>query len=269
MEKQEIYNIDAQQPCTVPSPTDKEKENYNYILIYRRWQPGIKFVDDTAVQYYDWVTKITGFKNFDDLIKWLNSSNDENSVIINEDELIAIYDLTKAEKIDVKLTVEEKKLINYEWKKINLNKGNKMDHKEIESFLKKCVEDELSIAEEFGGDDESEKLKNLDEYAYSIAAKELKKMIDAYQNGNEVFSVCVEIPHLDNEAYKYAIYFVNNGRVELLNLWNFGEIYLNAETGWKFKSNTRGVNRVGDAMKGIEKLIKQLTGKEIFIKCLN
>lgn len=94
-------------------------------------------------------------------------------------------------------------------------------------------------------------------------------MIDAYQNGNEVFSVCVEIPHLDNEAYKYAIYFVNNGRIELLNLWNFGEIYLNAETGWKFKSNTRGVNRVGDAMKGIEKLIKQLTGKEIFIKCLN
>lgn len=158
MEKQEIYNTDTQQPYTIPPPTNKEKENYNYVLIYRRWQPGIKFVDDTAVQYYDWVTKIIGFKNFDDLIKWLNSSNNENNVIINEDELIAIYDLIKAEKIDVKLTVEEKKLINYEWKKINLNKGNKMDYKEIESFLKKCVEDELSIFEEFGGNDESEKL---------------------------------------------------------------------------------------------------------------
>lgn len=121
------HNYKAQS-YTIPTPKNKEKKSYNYILVYRKWEASPRYVNGMSFQYYDWITRTIGFENWDELIKWLNSSdyisfNGEKQVRINEDELIAIYDLTKAEKINVKLIIEEKieiqekKRINYEWKK--------------------------------------------------------------------------------------------------------------------------------------------------------
>lgn len=118
------------QTFTIPSPKDEAKENYNYILIYRNWEAVWQNNSGAMYSSYDWVTKIEGFRNWEDLIKWMNSSNywddGKKRVRLTEDELIGIYDITRAEKIKLELKTEEKvlpkrvelqeeKWIDYEW----------------------------------------------------------------------------------------------------------------------------------------------------------
>ena len=119
------------QAFTIPSPKDEAKENYNYILIYRNWEAVWQNNSGAMYSSYDWVTKIEGFRSWDDLIKWMNSSNywddGKKRVRLTEDELIGVYDITRAEKIKLELKTEEKvlpkrielkeeKWTDYEWK---------------------------------------------------------------------------------------------------------------------------------------------------------
>jgi len=119
------------QTFMVPKGNNEPKENYNYILIYRNWEAVWR--NDSGAMYssYGWVTKIEGFRNWEDLIKWMNSSNywddGKKRVRLTEDELIAVYDLTRIEKIKLELKAEEKvlpkrielqeeKWTDFEWK---------------------------------------------------------------------------------------------------------------------------------------------------------
>lgn len=119
------------QTFTIPNKNNEPKENYNYILIYRNWEAVWQNNGGAMYPSYDWVTKIEGFRNWDDLMKWMNSFNywddGKKRVRLTEDELIAIYDLTRAEKIKLELKAEEKvlpkrielqeeKWTDYEWK---------------------------------------------------------------------------------------------------------------------------------------------------------
>jgi len=119
------------QVFTIPSPKDETKESYNYVLVYRNWEAVWQNNYGSMSSNYEWITKIKGFRNWDDLIKWLNSSNywddGKKRVRLTEDELIAIYNLSRVEKIKIKIKAEEKvlpkrielqeeKWTDYEWK---------------------------------------------------------------------------------------------------------------------------------------------------------
>ena len=114
-----------------PNPTSEPKENYNYILIYRNWEAVWQTYSSSHSSSHQWITKIEGFRNWEDLIKWINSSNywddGKKRVRLTEDELIGVYDLTRAEKIKLELKTEEivlpkrielkeEKWTDYEWK---------------------------------------------------------------------------------------------------------------------------------------------------------
>lgn len=124
-----LPDISAQIVITPPAKKE-QKENYNYILIYRNWEAVWQNSYGALTPAYKWVTKIEGFRTWDDLIKWLNSSywNDgKKRVRLIEEELIGVYDLTRVEKIKLELKTEEKilpkrielqeeKWTDYEWR---------------------------------------------------------------------------------------------------------------------------------------------------------
>lgn len=120
------------------TPKDEPKENYNYILIYRNWEAVWQNSNGAMSSSYEWVTKLKGFRNWDDLIEWLNSSNywddGRKRVRITEDELIGVYDISRASKIRMELKSEEKVLpkrveiqkeewTDYEWCEQGKNSG--------------------------------------------------------------------------------------------------------------------------------------------------
>jgi hypothetical protein len=93
------------------------KSNYNYIIIYREWEQIHVSMGDSYTFKMDWVTKIEGFESWEQLIKWLNNSqylfmpvDNQRRTRITEDELIAVYDLSKADKVELQFISEEKSL---------------------------------------------------------------------------------------------------------------------------------------------------------------
>jgi len=112
-----VYRGGDNMIITDSEPTSMVKD-YQFIVIYLEndWGHGIFITDNngTATSYrYSQVTKFIGFETWKKLIDWINSSNyayyegGQKRVRVEEDDLIAIYDLSKAEKIEMKLTEKE------------------------------------------------------------------------------------------------------------------------------------------------------------------
>ena len=115
-----------------PKPSDEPKKEYCYIVVYREWESS--WVSDTmggtTIKYY-WHTNICGFEDMESLKKWLNNPggywfDSQKRVRLNKNELIGIYDLTTAKKINATIKTEEKTIekhievekeswIDYEW----------------------------------------------------------------------------------------------------------------------------------------------------------
>ncbi len=114
-------------------PNNEPKEQYNFIVVYRNWQQVSTSRGDYLTWGYSWVTKIEGFETWAKLTEWLNSDNvyyweipQKKSTRLNEDELIAVYDLTKAQPIKLRfkvrnmvlpkrIEVQETKWMDTEW----------------------------------------------------------------------------------------------------------------------------------------------------------
>lgn len=109
------------------------KQKYDYIVIYRTWEQTHVSHGDSFTFKYDWVNYIEGFNTLKQLMEWLNSSlylfvpDKQKRTRLTEDELIAVYDLTKAEKIELqfisknkslpkRIEVQEEKWVDTEWR---------------------------------------------------------------------------------------------------------------------------------------------------------
>lgn len=93
-------------------PKIEDKKDYSYILIYRTWDQGWKQFGDHLSQKSNWTTHIEGFNSLKELLGWVNiiGWDGKPKVRISENEFIAIYDLVKAGKIELKLKTENKSL---------------------------------------------------------------------------------------------------------------------------------------------------------------
>ena len=109
------------------------KPHYEYVIVWRDW-------DDVGYYMYigdskprsKWKYHAKGFEELEGLMKWINTSNfygwnNEKRTRLNDNQIIAIYDLTRAKKIKLKLHSEEivepykveakeRKWTNYEWR---------------------------------------------------------------------------------------------------------------------------------------------------------
>jgi hypothetical protein len=129
-----IYSANIEAQWTLGGTRkDAPKIQYSYVVIYRNWESVSKSKGDSMWYENEWVTKTQGFEKWHELITWMNSSGNHWSNQLNrkftridEDELIAIYDLTKAEKIRLKfesvqetlprrVVREEEKWTDNEW----------------------------------------------------------------------------------------------------------------------------------------------------------
>lgn len=123
----QIYTFEPAEPdYSIPNP------HYEYAIVWKVW-------DDVSVYLYvdgsqpkpGWKYKLKGFENLDGLMKWLNSSNyydkKQKRVRLDEESIIAIYDLTRAKKIKLqlhsekivepyKVEIKERRWTNFEWK---------------------------------------------------------------------------------------------------------------------------------------------------------
>lgn len=93
-------------------PSDEPKANYKYVLVYRVWQQSWQQRGDAMSPVNKWVTEIEGFNSLEDLMAWLNIKDflGRPMVRLSDNELIAIYDLSKAKKVQLDLKTENKSL---------------------------------------------------------------------------------------------------------------------------------------------------------------
>lgn len=91
------------------------KPHYEYVIAWREW-------DDASLYMYvdgsqpksKWEYHLKGFESLEGLLKWLNSSNTysyyntkQKNVRLGEKAIVAIYDMTRAKKIKLKIHSEE------------------------------------------------------------------------------------------------------------------------------------------------------------------
>lgn len=98
---QSYFNDEAKCP-------DEAKKEYRYLLVYRECQTFSKlgFVYDP---YQAWVIKSEVFDSLNQLVSRLSNQTWKGKRIdIQESDLIGIYDLQKAKKIEVVLKIEHK-----------------------------------------------------------------------------------------------------------------------------------------------------------------
>lgn len=96
-----------------PQPTNEPKVFYTHILVYRSWEQGYESGFNGGINIIKkWVTHSVGFQSLNEVIGWLNTTGWDGrpSVRISDNELIGIYDLSKAKQITVKLKTEQKSL---------------------------------------------------------------------------------------------------------------------------------------------------------------
>lgn len=108
-------NLASGQVYQLPEAEDhipKDKE-YKYLLVYKAINDGWVTGNGVMSREREWVLRTEAYYTIDELMKRLNSGgsywNDQKAEItIEQENIIAIYDLKKAEKINLKLNVEEK-----------------------------------------------------------------------------------------------------------------------------------------------------------------
>ena len=97
-------------------PNNKPKELYTHVVIYRTWEGHMQQSGDLTSVDYGWVTKVQEFHSLKETMGWLSykenwvGNTSRMIVRLTENELIAIYDLSTAKEIKVKLKTEEKSL---------------------------------------------------------------------------------------------------------------------------------------------------------------
>lgn len=87
---------------------DEHKKEYRYLLLYRECKSFMKlqFEADT---YHAWVIRSEVFDSLNQLVSRLTNQTWQGKRIdIQESDLIGIYDLQKAKKIEVVLKIEHK-----------------------------------------------------------------------------------------------------------------------------------------------------------------
>lgn len=96
----------------ISAPTNEPKASYSFILVFRKWESYMVYRGDAASSSQSWVTHINGYSSLSELLSSLNIKdwNGRPSVSMSENEFIAIYDITTAKKIEVRLNTEEKSL---------------------------------------------------------------------------------------------------------------------------------------------------------------
>jgi len=116
---------------------DVAKDEFTYIIIFRKWEQVQKVSNGSMWFDYQWVTKIQGFSTYEKLVEWLNKPNDvflgitegikQKDVCLTQDEMIGVYELG-GKKIPMTLIeepkVQEKKIVvdrqtwtDREWKR--------------------------------------------------------------------------------------------------------------------------------------------------------
>jgi len=96
------------------------KKEINYIIYYVQEYEQSIAISYYPVNYPKFKYLIAGFETLDSLVNWLNSPRgyyhtnvalvEPKHVLLDETQIIAIYDLKNAQKIELSLIQEEKKL---------------------------------------------------------------------------------------------------------------------------------------------------------------
>ena len=95
-----------------PDPT-VPKAPPSYVVVYRWWEQVEHRSGDAVNVNYEWVTRSQTFERWGDVMDWMNKgdvwySPGHPTARLTDDELIAVYDLDKLKKVDVKFIREQK-----------------------------------------------------------------------------------------------------------------------------------------------------------------
>lgn len=110
------------------------KPHYEYVIFWQTWDGSTHEMYGMSITSKNpkWKYHSKGFENLAGLIEWINTPDyygwdNEKRVRLSNDRIIAIYDLTRAKKIKLKLhseeiiepykvEIKEKKWTNHEWR---------------------------------------------------------------------------------------------------------------------------------------------------------
>lgn len=84
----------------ISKPTEEEKKDYSYIVIYRTYGEQWHNYSGTISPSKAWTTSIAGFVSLKKVLEFLNTKDWKGNpnVTLGENNLIAIYDLMTAKK---------------------------------------------------------------------------------------------------------------------------------------------------------------------------
>ena len=123
----QTWTFETDKPdLTIPKP------HYEYVIFWRTWDSSIYSMAGMEIntKYPNWDYHSQGYENLEGLLKWLNSTNwygDQKRIRLNDNQIIAVYDLTRAKKIKLqivktemvksyKVETKEKKWIDVQWR---------------------------------------------------------------------------------------------------------------------------------------------------------
>lgn len=88
------------------------KPQYEYVVFWQKWDDASHYMwVDGSQPKSKWEYHSKGFESLDGMLKWLNSSDwyypEQKRVRLNDNQIIAIYDLTRAKKVHLKIVKTE------------------------------------------------------------------------------------------------------------------------------------------------------------------